>query len=227
MKRNFFLLLLILPTITFGQTISFPPTPNENDSRGLNDNCYLSAIGHPTEKEKQDFIFTLNPYVDSISKLSNLPPKTIMAMTILESGFGFTRTGYYANNLFGIKVFTSDSIKVYVLKGQPDENNGKNIKVIRKTLKGELVYDEKIRNDNRYRKFVSKQEGVFYLTNTLLQNTLYKQASTNYKSNLSNGMTELEASLNYAFEIAKSGYNHHGGKFYRNAIEKVIKLYKL
>lgn len=225
--KKYLLLLTILPTLAFGQSISFPPTPNEDAVNGLNDNCYLSATGHPTEKEKRDFISTLKPYVDSISKLSNLPPKTIMAMAILESGFGFTRTGYYANNIFGIKIFKTDSINTYVLKGQPDEHNGINIKIISKTPKGQLIFDETVRTDNRYRKFSSKQECIFYLTNTLLQNTRYKPASVNYKNNLNKGMSDLEASLIYAFEIANSGYNHLGGEYYRTKIERVIKQYEL
>lgn len=40
-------------------------------------------------------------------------------------------------------------------------------------------------------------------------------------------MNPIDASLQYAFDLAELGYNHHGGKFYKNAIEKIIKSYKL
>jgi uncharacterized FlgJ-related protein len=150
-----------------------------------------------------------------------------MAMTILESGLGFTRTGYYANNLFGIKKTTTDSINVYVLKGQPDESEKKNVTIVKKLASKQLIFDETSRTDNRYRKFSSKQECVFYLTNILLQNSKYKPASNNYINNLKKGILEDEASLIYAFEIAKFGYCHLGGDYYRNAINKVIKQYKL
>lgn len=227
MTRQFILLLLMFPFFVFGQNISFPPTPNEDEIKGLNNNCYLSAIGHPTQKEKTEFINLLKPYVDSICPKLNLPKKTIMAMLILEAGFGFTRTGYYANNLGGVKKWTKDTANVYVLKGQPDENEGK-CKVIRKTKNGQLIFDELDRPDNRYRKFNSKQDFVLYLTSELLQNKRYKPYSDNYTKNLNKGISEIEASLIYAFELAELGkYNHHGGKYYRNAIEKIIKSYKL
>jgi flagellum-specific peptidoglycan hydrolase FlgJ len=227
MKFISLLFIIIAPIVTFGQSLSFPPTPTEDFINGRNNNCYSAAIGHPTPTEKQQFIESLKNYADSISLKTNLPPKTIMAMAILESGFGFTRTGYFANNLFGIKIFTTDSVNVYVLKGQPDENNGKNIQILKKTKKGEIIFNESIRTDNRYRKFQSKKESIFYHTNTLLQNSRYQFASTNYINNIKKGVSELEASLIYAFDIASHGYNHLGGDYYRKAIEKVIKQYKL
>ncbi len=218
---------LLLPALTFGQQIRFPPTPDEDPVKGLNENCFLSAYGHPTEQDQQLFIQTLRPYVDSIAKANALPPSAIMAMTILESGFGFTRTGYYANNLFGIKVFTTDTVQAFVLKGQPDENNGKNIRIIRRTDKGQFIYDETIRTDNRYIKFSTRQNCVRYLTNTLLQKPRYKPAQVKYQNNLKKGMDEQEAALIYAYDIAQAGYNHKGGAYYRSAIEKVIKKYKI
>ncbi|MDI9857955.1 glucosaminidase domain-containing protein [Flectobacillus roseus] len=227
MKGKLLLLLLMFRVFVFGQYISFPPTPNEDETKGLNVNCYLTAIGHPTQKEKAEFINLLKPYVDSICSKQNLPKKTVMAMLILEAGFGFTRTGYYANNLGGVKKWTKDTANLYVLKGQPDENEGK-CKVIRKTKNGQLIFDEIDRPDNRYRKFISKQDFVLYLTSTLLHNKRYKPYSDNYAKNLKKGISEIEASLIYAFELAQLGkYNHQGGKYYRNAIENVIKSYKL
>lgn len=227
MTRKLLLLLLMLPAFSFGQNISFPPTPNEDEAKGLNDNCYLSAIGHPTQKEKTEFINLLKPCVDSICPKLNLPKKTIMAMLILEAGFGFTRTGYYANNLGGVKKWTKDTANVYVLIGQPDENEGK-CKIIRKTKNGQLIFDEVNRPDNRYRKFKSKQDFVFYLTSEFLQNKRYKPCSDSYINNINKGISESEASLIYAYELAENcKYNHHGGKYYRNAIEKIIKQYGL
>lgn len=217
---------ILFPAVMYGQGLKFPPTPNEDKVNGLNDNCYLSAIGHPTDPERKAFISSLQPYVDSICPALNLPKKTIMAMLILEAGFGYTRTGYFANNLGGVKVWTTDTVNVYVLKGQPDENDGKNT-IIGKTQNGQLLFDETKRPDNRYRKFATKQDFVLYLASVLLQNKRYKPASVNYHKNIGKGMPEMEASLQYAYQLAALGYNHHGGDYYRNAIEKVIKQYKL
>lgn len=142
------MVLIILPAIIFAQNIKFPPTPIEDSINGRNENCYLTAIGHPTEIEKIEFINSLYPFVKTICPKLNLPSKTVMAMLILESGFGFTRTGYYANNLGGVKKWTKDTANVYVLKGQPDENNG-NSKILMKTKKEEIIFDELNRIDNR------------------------------------------------------------------------------
>lgn len=62
-----------------GQTIKFPPTPNEDEVNGLNENCYSIAIDHPTIPEKNEFINSLKPHVDSIAPKMNLPKKTIIA----------------------------------------------------------------------------------------------------------------------------------------------------
>ncbi|HVI43729.1 MAG TPA: glucosaminidase domain-containing protein [Chitinophaga sp.] len=220
-------LLTFMPVLLYGQNISFPPTPNEDKANGMNDNCYLSATGHPTEAERNAFILSLKPYIDSLAPHLNLPPKTIMAMAIIESGCGFTRIGYYANNLFGIKKITADSIAAYVLKGQPDEFKGKYIRIIERTSKGQLVFDESIRMDNRYRKFPTRQDCILYLAGTLLQNQRYKPAIVNYQQNLRKGMSGTDASVIYAYDIANLGYNHKGGNYYRNAIQKVIKKYNL
>lgn len=226
-KLLLFTTCLFQSFFAFGQNIKFPATPNEDKINGLNDNCYLSAIGHPTSLEKKEFINSLKPYVDSICPQLNLPKKAIMAMLILESGFGFTRTGYFANNLGGVKKWTTDTTGVYVLKGQPDENNGKN-KILEKTKTGQIIFDELNRPDNRYRIFSSKQDFVLYLTSELLQNKNYKPYSINYSNNIKKGVSEDEASLIYVFEIAEYGkYFHLGGDVYKDKIKKVIKQYKL
>lgn len=219
--------LFLFPALVFSQKLKFPPSPNEDPINGLNDNVYLAAIGHPTEQERKDFVNNLKPYVDSICPQNNLPKKTIMAMLILEAGFGFTRTGYYANNLGGVKKWTKDTTNVLILKGQPDENEGKN-KILSKTKNGQILFDETSRPDNRYRKFASKKDFVKFLTTEFLQNKRYKPYSINYANNLKKGVSEDEAALIYAFKIAEYGkYNHKGGNYYREAIKKVILKYKL
>lgn len=233
MKKNTLLIIVLmlfaLISNSKGQDVQFPPTPNENELTGKNDNCYLAAIGHPTKKEQKEFIDSIKPFIDSISKEKSVPRKTILAMAILESGYGFTRIGYYANNLFGMKVFTKDSTNFYALKGQPDEDGGKikTTKIIKKTKNGGLIFDETSRIDNRYRKFDSRQDCISYLVNNLLQNSRYKPVVENYQKNITNKMAEDEASLVFAFELAEAGYNHLGGKYYRKAISNVITKEKL
>lgn len=206
--------------VVSAQTIHFPPTPNEDSINGRNDNCYLSAIGHPTATEKEQFIHSVKGYIDSVCQIAQLPPKTILAMAIAESGYGFTRTAYYANNFFGIKVFTTDSSKAYVLKGQPDE--GVKNKVIKSWGKDRIVFNESNRVDNRYRIFTDRQACIHYLVFKILSNKRYIGAAREYSENIHSGLSDREASLRYAFSIAQKGYNHLGGNYYRNNIERIF-----
>jgi hypothetical protein len=45
-------------------------------------------------------------------------------MACVEGGYGFTRSAYYANNIFGIKIRAQNPASGWQLKEQPDENEG-------------------------------------------------------------------------------------------------------
>lgn len=226
MKVYHLLLYAIIFSFTASAQLNFPPTPNEDIVKGKNDNCYLSAINHPTAIEKEQFINSIKHFVDSISAKEKLPGKVILAMAILESGYGFTRTAYYANNLFGIKVFTRDTLKTYVLKGQPSE--GVVNKVIKKIAENRVLYDETARVDNRYRVFKDRRECILYLINKLLLGNRYISVTKKFQENIrTNALSEREASLTFAFDLAEKGYNHLGGKHYRKEIEKIINALNL
>lgn len=204
------------------QNIRFPPIPDEDETHGTNDNCYLPAIGHPTEAEKRDFIDSVKPFIYEISEEKNLPKKTILAMAVLECGYGFTRIGYYANNLFGLKKFTTDSVNSYALIGQPAETDTAGIRVIRQTANGSLIFDETIRTNNRYEKFATRQDCISFLVDVFFQKPRYRPALENFRENIANGTDENDANLQFAFEIAEAGYNHLRGNYYRNAVGGVI-----
>lgn len=222
MKQLVLLVIATASTLSVAaQTIRFPPTPNEDVVNGRNSNCYLSAINHPTASEKEAFINSVKGFIDSICQIEQLPPKTILAMAIVESGYGFTRTAYYANNFFGIKVFTTDTTKAYVLKGQPDE--GVKNKVIKSFGEDRVVVDESKRTDNRYRIFTDRQACIQYLVYKILLRDRYIGAAHVYRENLqTKTLSDREASLQYAFSIGQKGYHHLGGKYYRKNIEKIF-----
>lgn len=208
------------------QTVKFPPTPNEDAVNGRNDNCYLSAIDHPAAIEKAQFIESVSGFIDSVCNKEKLPAKTILAMAIAESGYGFTRTAYYANNLFGIKVFTRDTIAAYVLRGQPSE--GVNNKALKRLGENRVIFNESIRVDNRYRVFTDRPACIQYLVYKILLGKRYIGAAERYRENIRNNiLSEREASLQYAFDIAEKGYNHLGGKYYRKGIEKIFNTLNL
>jgi hypothetical protein len=227
MKQLVLLVLTIFVIITASsQTIKFPPTPNEDSINGKNDNCYLSAVNHPTATEKEQFIHSIRAFVDSVCNKEQLPANTVLAMAIAESGYGFTRTAYYANNLFGIKVFTRDSSKAYVLRGQPSE--GVNNKTLQQWGANRIIFDESLRVDNRYRVFKNRQASIEYLVYKILLAKRYIGAAAQYRESIRNNtLSEREAALQYAYQIADKGYNHLGGKYYRKGIEKIFNTLNL
>jgi hypothetical protein len=90
--------------------------------------CYSAQPGHPTDAEKSAFIRATAPSAQAAEHTGGPPAAGLLAMSALESGFGFTRTALFANNLFGWK-FTgqaaADGRQAWVLTCQPasDPNN--------------------------------------------------------------------------------------------------------
>ncbi|MFM7440564.1 MAG: glucosaminidase domain-containing protein, partial [Snowella sp.] len=100
-------------------------------------------------------------------------------MAALESGYGFTRTAQFANNIFGIKEWVNhDTPTSWQLKGQPDEDGGA-VKIIKNYGDDRLVFEENNRRDNRYRKFENFSEAINYLAEITLQRRNYKPALDN------------------------------------------------
>lgn len=218
------IIALFTTTALFSQTLMFPPTPNEDSINGRNSNCYLAAIGHPTKQEREIYINELKPFIDSVCNLRAIPAKTILSMAILESGCGYTRIGYYGNNLFGMKQPKKDKSTPYILKGQPAE--GDNVIIIKQLDEDRVFYDEINRTNNRYKKFNTKKECIMYLIDTFLQMDRYKIALTNYKKNINSNTNADEAALLFAFDIGECGYYHLKGKAYREKIEPIFKTLK-
>ena len=109
-KLVIFLMTLIILTGT-GIVYAglFQPLPYEDGVRGRNTNAYNPAIGHPTSNEQVNFINNLKNAAISASSIYGIPASAIIGMACVEGGYGFTRSAYYANNIFGIKVWASKS----------------------------------------------------------------------------------------------------------------------
>jgi hypothetical protein len=90
--------------------------------------CYGPQPGHPTAAEKDAYINELKVYAQEAESTYGTPAAALLAMASNEGGFGWTRTGQYANNLFGWKYYGSVSAggrSPYTLSCQPswDPNN--------------------------------------------------------------------------------------------------------
>lgn len=87
--------------------------------------CYGPQPGHPTAAERAAFVAEVSRYAVEAERVSGVPAAALAAMSIIESGYGFTRTSIEANNLFGWK-YTSSSAAggrtFYRLTCQPPED---------------------------------------------------------------------------------------------------------
>ncbi|MBU9711589.1 LysM peptidoglycan-binding domain-containing protein [Evansella tamaricis] len=219
--------------IVHGQTTEveasslFRPLPFEDTELGRNSHAYLGRIQAPTEQEKENFVNQITEYGIQASTQYGIPASAIIGMSIIESGYGTTRTAHFANNLFGIKVWGFNPANAWQLKGQPDEDFDRAIPVIANYGTDRILFDETQRRDNWYRKFNSYEHSVQFLTGTLLVNQRYGFAIKNYQDRIANGWVVKDASKEYLYEIANAGYNHLGGDYYRNVVGKLMDQWDL
>lgn len=214
-------------TTTVDASSLFRPLPFEDAELGRNTHAYLGRIQAPTEQEKEAFVNQITEYGIHASKQYGMPASAIIGMSIIESGYGTTRTAHFANNLFGIKVWGFNPANAWQLKGQPDEDLERAIPVIANYGPDRIVFDETQRRDNWYRKFNSFEHSVQFLTGTLLVNQRYGFAIKNYQNRIANGWDLKDASKEYLYEIANAGYNHLGGDYYREVVGQLMDQWDL
>jgi len=249
-------ILFVFPIIVLGQgEPQFQPLPYQDAVNGRNLYAYNAAIGKPAnDSERKAFLDRIKPLAISAQETTKVPACAIGGMAILESGYGFTRTAYFANNLFGMKVWNGqDTPNNWQLKGQPDETDERSVKIIKnhglsqdnKPRKECLVYDkkrkedvnencvvfeEKDRKDNRYRKFADYEAVINYFAGEQVQKQRYKRALETYLQNRQAGMAVADACKTYIYDLVETkvingitygGYSHIGGKAY---LEKVIPI---
>ena len=190
--------------------VTFLPLPYEDSIKGRNSNIYEAAINKPeNDSEKYAFINKIKVYVQDAQKKYGIPASVLGGMSIVESGYGFTRTGYYANNLFGIKYWNQSDpsgeksgVATIQLKGQPDEAWDKSIVIIKDWGTDRKVFNEEIRYDNRYRKFKDYAECVEYIAYNIFYNGSLRIYVENYKKNIAAGWTIEKAAKQLCFEIS-------------------------
>jgi flagellum-specific peptidoglycan hydrolase FlgJ len=202
----------------------FQPLPYEDGSRGRNSYAYNPAIGHPTYNEQVDFVNSIKNAAISANVTYGIPASAIIGMACVEGGYGFTRSAYYANNIFGIKVWAQNPPDGWQLKGQPDENDGR-VPVIASFGRDRSMFKEGTRYDNWYRRFASRTEAIHYLGDFITRK--YQPALINYNNHIANGWPLPKASKQFCREIADLGYNHLGGDYYERKIGAVMDRWNL
>ncbi len=220
-------MLAIFPRLASPQDdIRFQPLPYEDSVKGRNSYGYNAAIDKPaSDAERIDFLNKIKAYALSAQGKTKVPACAIGGMAALESGFGFTRTAYFANNIFGIKKWINrDTPDSWQLKGQPDESQGSGC--VTKTKKSygqdQVIFDESTRCDNRYRRFSDYGEAIQDLAGRVLQKSRYRPALEAYWSNRGSGMSIRDACRQYVCDVAKAGYTHIGCTEYLNKVGRVM-----
>jgi flagellum-specific peptidoglycan hydrolase FlgJ len=202
----------------------FQPLPYEDGVRGRNSYAYNPAIGHPTTNEQINFINNIKNAAISAGLKYGIPASAIIGIACVEGGYGFTRSAYYANNIFGIKVWGQNPVNGWQLKGQPDEDEGR-VPVIGSYGRDCSVFNEDARVDNWYRRFASKAEAIHYLCGLIIRK--YQPARANYQKRIVARRPYQEASKRFCREIADLGYNHLGGDYYERKIGAIMDRWNL
>jgi hypothetical protein len=163
-KKSFKPVIFLMMLIVFAGTGIvyaglFQPLPYKDEVRGRNSYAYNPAIGHPTSNEQANFINSIKNAAISASSIYGIPASAIIGMACVEGGYGFTRSAYYANNIFGIKIWAQNPAGGWQLKGQPDENGGR-VPVIASYGRDRRMFKEDARYDNWYRRFASRTEAI-------------------------------------------------------------------
>jgi len=159
-------------------------SPNVNDPHW---GCYDAQPGHPTDAEKTAFISAMASSAQAAERGGGPPAAGLLAMSALESGFGWTRTALFARNMFGWK-FT-----------------GKNAAAGRSSW--ELACQPPADPNDRYIAFSDGAESLTYVAARLSSMDRYASITRRYHADRARG-APLDAAVNaWVRGIAAAGYN--------------------
>jgi hypothetical protein len=149
--------------------------------------CYAPQPGHPTSAEKTTYIEEIKVYAQEAEARWGTPAAALLAMAANESGYGFTRIGLYANNLYGWKWTNSEAAggrAPYVLACQPS-------------------WDP----NNKYVTFKDRRDAVHFIGMKLATLSRYKPVTERYVSDIRGGVAVTTAINRWVQGIQTAGYN--------------------
>jgi hypothetical protein len=149
--------------------------------------CYDPLPGHATDTEKTAFITAMGPVALAAEQHGGPPAAGLLAMSSLESGYGWTRTAIFANNLFGWK-FTG----TVAAEGRSDW-----------TLACQPVSDP----NNRYIAFRDGTDSMTFVAGRLASMERYAPVTRQYHTDREGGVPVDAAVAHWVRGIAAAGYN--------------------
>jgi hypothetical protein len=148
---------------------------------------YDPMPGHPTITERDAFVRQISVYAQEGERYYGTPAPAIIAMACNEGGFGWTKTAYEVNNLFGWKWYSEQSAggrAYWVLEDQPE-------------------WDP----NNKYVVFASRRDAVLFVSRMLATMERYKPHTDRYLAEVRAGGDVGTAINRWIYGIAYAGYN--------------------
>jgi len=167
-----------LPTSLFAAVLMLLAGPAFAEAWG----CYDSKPGHPTPAERAQFIDEVSSLAVAAEQKYGIPAAAIAAMSMVESGYGWTRTALEAHNLFGWKFYSADAAggrAPYVLECQPPADD-----------------------NNRYVVFANAADAFDFVAGKLATLNYYRKSALSYQSARAAGASAEEASKAWIAGIA-------------------------
>lgn len=199
------------------------PTPSNNNS--LYSDSTDESVEHYSESEYDEnesslyknkkesfttnnkFINEVIPIITNYCQQYHLPTSVIVAMAVLESGYGTSELAIRANNYFGLKDWSVNH--------------------------QEAILYEKQEEGNWYKKFNSKEECIgFFIKEVLLHQTgkwkkNYTAVTNKYQADIANGVSKESANMEFVEQLITHGYSTLPIEEYSKRIIKIISLYQL
>jgi hypothetical protein len=122
--------------------------------------CYDLKPGHPTASEQRAFIDEVARLATTAEERYGVPAAALVAMAIVESGYGWTRLAINTNNLFAWKHFpgpAGEGRRYWVLECEPDEPG------------------------NRFVVFADRAEAVDFVARQLATSDNYREVTERYR----------------------------------------------
>lgn len=195
-------LSIIILLFVFGLSVLSPKhsVADSNDPLCAQDDLwapYNAKPGHPTADEKRIFIDKVSQIASEMEKEHGVPAAALAAMSIIESGYGFTRIALNANNFFGWKFNRNageEGVDYYTLKCQPAYDIG-----------------------NRYVKFQSIEAAFDHIAKRLNVSPYYKTDTEAYMLSKSQGVDNTFAVNTWVSGISNP-YNWKPEKYAKDLI---------
>jgi len=180
--KSFGAVLFLIAALVSSFSLASPATAEE-----ANWDCYNPKPGHPTAAEKKAFVARLQPVAKQLQAELGIPAGGILAMSVQESGYGWTRTALNANNLFGWKFGKSArdaNLGSWMLECQPENDPGK-----------------------VYAAFSTWEDSIRFVARQLARSLRYSAATASAKTAIEAGKNDAEVSELWLKAIQQSGYN--------------------